>query len=86
MGGMIFGDCKEQHGLRFTRLRGLEKNSNQVLLIFACHNLKKMAIWKARRDKNNRQKSSILQNICKFFLKIKQKRQISKNYTYLSTA
>ena len=82
----IFGDCKENMCLRYTRVKGLEKNRCNASMIFACHNLKKMAIWKARRDKNNRQKSSILQNICKFFLKIKQKRQISKNYTYLSTA
>ena len=45
----IFGDCKEQHSLRFTRVKGLEKNSEQVLLIFACHNLKKMAIWRAKK-------------------------------------
>lgn len=47
----IFADCKEQHGLRFTRVRGLEKNSNQVLLIFSCHNLKKMALWKSKSSK-----------------------------------
>ena len=45
----IFGDCKEQHSLRFTRVKGLEKNSDQVLLIFACHNLKKMAIWRTKK-------------------------------------
>lgn len=42
----VFGDCKEQHSLRYTRVRGLEKNSNQALLIFACHNLKKMSLWR----------------------------------------
>ena len=47
----IFADCKEQHGLRFTRVRGLEKNSNQALLIFSCHNLKKMALWKSKSSK-----------------------------------
>ena len=55
----IFADCKEQHGLRFTRIRGLEKNSNQALLIFSCHNLKKMAIWKSNKDKKN---NNIIQN------------------------
>ena len=38
-----FADCKEQHNLRFTRLTGLKKNQHQVLMIFTCHNLKKMA-------------------------------------------
>lgn len=41
----VFADCKENHGLRFTRLRGIKKNQNNAWLIFACHNLKKMAIW-----------------------------------------
>lgn len=41
----VFGDCKEKHNLRFTRLRGLQKNSHQAVLIFACHNLVKMARW-----------------------------------------
>ena len=41
-----FGDCKEQHGLRFTRVRGLAKNKHNVTMIFACHNLKKMANWR----------------------------------------
>ena len=67
----IFADCKEQHGLRFTRVRGLEKNTVQALLIFSCHNLKKMAIWKSNRDKNikninkNNTKNSILVLITK---------------------
>lgn len=41
----VFADCKECHGLRYTRLRGLKKNQHQALLIFASYNLKKMAIW-----------------------------------------
>ncbi len=41
----VFGDCKEHHNLRYTRLRGLQKNQHQVLMIFACHNLKRMARW-----------------------------------------
>lgn len=41
-----FGDCKEQHGLRFTRVRGLLKNEHNVTMIFTCHNLKRMANWK----------------------------------------
>ena len=41
----VFADCKENFGLRFTRLKGLKKNQQQGLMIFACHNLKKMALW-----------------------------------------
>lgn len=41
----VYADCKENHGLRYTRLKGLKKNQHQVWLIFACHNLKKMALW-----------------------------------------
>ena len=41
----VFGDAKENHCLRYTRLRGLKKNQHQALIIFACHNLKKMGLW-----------------------------------------
>ena len=41
----VFGDTKYKQSLGCTTLRGLEKNQNRVLLIFACHNLKKMATW-----------------------------------------
>lgn len=81
----IFADCKEQHGLRFTRVRGLEKNSNQALLIFACHNLKKMALWRANKDKNN---DNIIKNKVKkaiLMLITKIKRALFLNNTLLST-
>ncbi len=80
----IFADCKEQHGLRFTRIRGLEKNSNQVLLIFACHNLKKMAIWKANKDKNKGKTSKNDNKNTIFLLIIIIKRALFKNNTLLS--
>lgn len=48
----VFADCKESHGLRYTRLRGLKKNQNQALIIFACHNLKRMAKWSWYFTKN----------------------------------
>lgn len=41
----VFADSKENNGLRFTRLKGLQKNQHNAWLIFACYNLKKMAIW-----------------------------------------
>lgn len=46
----VFGDCKEQHNLRFTRVRGLLKNTQNSTLIFACHNLKKMANWRWKKS------------------------------------
>ena len=48
----VFGDCKEQHNLRFTRVRGLLKNGQNTTLIFACHNLKKMANWRWKKTSN----------------------------------
>ena len=42
----VFADCKEHHTLRYTRLRGLQKNQHQSLMIFACHNLKRMSKWR----------------------------------------
>lgn len=47
-----FGDCKEQHGLRYTRVRGLIKNSENATMIFACYNLKKMANWRWKKTSN----------------------------------
>lgn len=46
----VFCDCKEQHNLRFTRVRGLLKNTQNSTLIFACHNLKKMANWRWKKS------------------------------------
>ena len=45
----VFADAKEKHFMRYTHLRGLAKLKMQVLLTFACMNLKKLAKWK----KNN---------------------------------
>ena len=42
----VFGNCKEQHNLRFTRIRGLLKNEHNVTMIFVYHNLKKMTNWR----------------------------------------
>lgn len=40
-----FGDAKEQHGMRWTKFRGLKKVSMETTLICACMNLKKLANW-----------------------------------------
>lgn len=47
----VFAENKERHNLRFTRVRGLEKNQFQATLLFACHNLVKMARWKWELEK-----------------------------------
>jgi len=43
-----FADSKELHGLRYCRLRGKAKASEQVLLTAACQNMKKIATHLAR--------------------------------------
>ena len=50
----VFADCKEQFGFRFTRLRGLQKNQHNTLIVFACHNLKKMATWGWKHRRKHR--------------------------------
>jgi transposase len=43
-----FADSKELHGLRYCRLRGKQKVSEQVLLTAACQNIKKIATHLSR--------------------------------------
>lgn len=43
----VFADDKENHCLRYTRVRGLQKNRANASMIFACHNLEKLARWKS---------------------------------------
>lgn len=45
-----FADAKELHGLRYCRMRGIEKVSEQCLLTAACQNMKKIATILARRS------------------------------------
>ena len=44
----VFADAKENQGMRFTRLKGLERNQHESLIIFNCHNLKKLGLNKQR--------------------------------------
>ena len=44
----VFGDAKEKHHMRYTQLRGKARVRMQLLLTFACMNLKKMARWKMK--------------------------------------
>lgn len=48
----VFAENKERHNLRYTRVRGLKKNQFQATMLFACHNLLKMARWKWDLDKS----------------------------------
>lgn len=82
----VFGDCKEQHGLRFTRLRGRLKNEQNVTMIFACHNLKKMAIWRWKSRPNTASISLILVKLTNFINVVFKKVIYSFKYTTLSTA
>lgn len=45
----VFADAKERHGMRYTRYRGLGKVQDFLTLLFACMNLKKLAMWKKKR-------------------------------------
>nr|WP_156403184.1 IS1182 family transposase [Secundilactobacillus kimchicus] len=44
----IFGTAKEDHGLRYTNMRGREKMAMKVGLTFACMNMKKLAKLRAK--------------------------------------
>lgn len=74
----VFGDCKEQHNLRYTRLRGIRKNQQQGLMIFACHNLKRMARWRW----NNSTKRHIKRKITTMIRDYEAK---EKRYSFQST-
>lgn len=73
-----FGDCKENHCLRYTRIRGLNKNSHQAAIIFTSHNLKKLSIWRSkykdyydsidRREENKKEEDSLSLPFHKHFL------------------
>lgn len=72
----VFAEDKENMGLRYTRLRGLQKNTEQALLIFSMHNLKKLALWKTKKRESQRKgsrNSLLLQRIFDRFEKAKEK-------------
>ena len=55
----VFAEGKERHGLRYATMRGLAKLKMQATLIFACMNLKKIALWK-KKGRDSLLKSYIL--------------------------
>ncbi len=80
-----FGDCKEQHGLRFTRVRGLLKNEQNSTMIFACHNLKKMANWRWKSHPKKAIISLIFSKLTIFFQNMKKRDILFLNIPLLST-
>ena len=44
----VFADAKENHRMRYTQLKGIAKIKMELSLIFACMNLKKLALWKSK--------------------------------------
>lgn len=64
----VFGDAKEKHGMRCTRLRGLLKVKMQTALTFACMNLKKLSNW-VHRTGRFRLFSFLIPTIFAHFLK-----------------
>ena len=59
--------------MRYTGLRGLAKLKTQVLLTFACMNLKKLASWK--------RKNGLFLTFLLFMLGNKQFRKFQLNFT-----
>jgi len=49
----VFADGKENHGLRYTRYRGIDRVNDSVMLIYASMNLKKLANWLAKPSNNS---------------------------------
>jgi transposase len=44
-----FAEGKERHGLRYTRYKGLKKNRDYRSLLYACMNIKKLALMLSKR-------------------------------------
>lgn len=45
----VFAEGKEKHGLRYTRFKGLLKNKHIRSLLYACLNMKKIALFLSKR-------------------------------------
>ena len=63
----VFADGKENHCLRYTRYRGINRVNDSVMLIYASMNLKKLANWLSKPHKQS-VLSSIYWNIRSFLL------------------
>ena len=65
----VFADTKFNHCLSFTFLRGLKKNQNRCLLIFAAANVKKFAILIDKLEKKYSQIYSFILSLLYFPIK-----------------
>ena len=65
--------------------KGLEKNRNNASMIFTCHNLKKMAIWRWKYKEKKNNIVTIFSKILKIINFYKQKLICSFKHTNLST-
>lgn len=57
----VFAEGKEYHGLRITRFKGLKKNFDIRAFLYACLNIKKLALLKFPTD-NGRKKEGNMEN------------------------
>ncbi len=67
----VFAEGKEYHGLRYTRYKGLKKNSNIRALLYVCLNIKKLALLETRVGKQT-EKNDSNQSFLQIFLSIKK--------------
>ena len=79
----VFADCKEHHTLRYTRLRGLQKNQHQSLMIFACYNLKRMSRWRWKNLSKTAQ-NLIKSTILNYFKEEKRKAILVYKYHFVN--
>ena len=49
----VFADAKEKYGMRYTLYRGLTQVRKWVKLKFAAMNLKKLAMWKWKKERGS---------------------------------
>lgn len=80
----VFADCKENNGLRYTRVKGLKKNQNYSWLLFACHNLKKTALWSWKWNKNTSHISPLQHLLHKLSESIRKYHKQNENPTLIN--
>lgn len=66
----VFADAKEKHGMRYTQYRGIENVRMELNLLFACMNLKKLAIWLDRKGLLPTGSDNLFSNSIESFIEI----------------
>lgn len=81
----IFADGKENHGLRYTRFKGLQKNINIRALLYSCLNIKKLALLKyptpetiRKREKNKLNEAQKLYFLFKYLKNLIKEKIVDK--------